>query len=153
MTDKPRQVYQLSIDAPAQRVWDAITRGELTERYFHGTFVRSDLTPGASFNYYLEPEGLMVEGSVIEADPPRRLVHTWHMVYDPELAADAFSTITYEIEPRSEASCVLTLVHEFESEDATFRKVGGGWSWVLEGLKGVAESAEPLAYVRESARG
>ena len=35
---------------------------------------------------------------MIEADPPRKLVQTWRMLMDPEMAAEGFTRLTYEIE-------------------------------------------------------
>jgi uncharacterized protein YndB with AHSA1/START domain len=40
-----------------------------------------------------------VDGEVIEADPPRKLVQTWRMLMDPEMAAEGFTRLTWEIEP------------------------------------------------------
>jgi uncharacterized protein YndB with AHSA1/START domain len=37
---------------------------------------------------------------VLVADPPRRLVHRWVSYYDPEMAAEEPSRVTWEIEPR-----------------------------------------------------
>ena len=136
----PDQVYEIFIQAPPERVWDAITRGDLTRRYFHGTTVRSTLEPGTPFNYYMDPDDLMVEGTVIASERPRRLVHTWHALWNDDVARDSASTVTWLIEPR-EGGSQLTLLHAFEREGATYREVGGGWSSVLEGLKGVAEAA------------
>ena len=34
---------------------------------------------------------------MIEADPPHRLVTTFRMLMDPEMAAEAFTRITHEI--------------------------------------------------------
>ena len=40
----------------------------------------------------------MVDGEVLEVDPPRRLVQTWRFLYDPELTAEGFTRVTWEIE-------------------------------------------------------
>jgi uncharacterized protein YndB with AHSA1/START domain len=88
----------------------------------------------------------MVEGRVLEAEPPRRLVHTWRSLYDPELAADRPSRVTWEIAEEAPGVCRLTVTHDdFDSETATYRNVAGGWMWVLSGLKSVLETGEPLA--------
>jgi uncharacterized protein YndB with AHSA1/START domain len=136
---KPRQVYRVVIKATPERVWAGITNGDLTSRYFFGTEVRSELQPGSSFDYWLGGE-VMVEGRVIEADPPKRLVHTWHALYNADVAACGFSIVTWEIEEQEPGVSRVTLTHEFESEDATYRSVDGGWIGVLEGLKSVAET-------------
>ena len=39
---------------------------------------------------------LGVDGEVIEADRPRKLVQTWRMVMDPEMAEQGFTRLTWE---------------------------------------------------------
>ena len=47
---------------------------------------------------------VVVDGEVIEADPPRRLVQTWRMVMDEAMTAEGFTRLTYEIEESPAAS-------------------------------------------------
>ena len=48
---------------------------------------------------------VVVDGEVLEADPPHKLVQTWRMLMDPELAAEGFTRLTYEIEQSARAAC------------------------------------------------
>ncbi len=58
---------------------------------------------------------VIVDGEVIEADPPRRLVQTWRMLMDVEdTAAEGFTRITYEIDEIQPGVSKLTLIHELE---------------------------------------
>ena len=41
---------------------------------------------------------------MLEFDPPRRLVHEWRSLYDPELAAEEPSRVTWEIEPQDDGT-------------------------------------------------
>ncbi len=143
---KPHQVYQIFIKASPEQIWDAITKPEFTARYFYGTLVESSLKTGEPFVYYTgDRSATLVEGAVIEADPPRRLVHTWHMLYDPELADEPPSRVTWEIEPGDGGVCKLTVCHDgFETETRTYREVAGGWMMVLSGLKTLLETGAPL---------
>ena len=143
---KPQQVYQVFIKAPPEQVWAGITRPEFTTRYFYETRVKSALAEGSPFEYLSADESqLVVQGEVIEAIPPRRLVHTWNMLYDSDLAADPPSRVTWEIEPVEGGVSKLTVTHDgFERETPTYRTVAGGWSWVLSGLKTLLETGETL---------
>ena len=50
---------------------------------------------------------------MLEFDPPRRLVHGWRSLYNPELAAEEPSRVTWEIEPQDGGYCtLLTVVHD-----------------------------------------
>ena len=85
-------------------------------------------------------------GPTFEFDPPRRLVHEWRSLYDPELAAEGTSRVTWEIEPQDGGVTKLTLVHD-QLEDApkTAASVSGGWMLILSGLKTLLETGDSLA--------
>ena len=86
----------------------------------------------------------MLEGRVLEVDPPRRLVHTFSATHDPVQKRDRPSRVTWEIEPRGKV-CKLTLTHDdFDGETETFKSTGPGWNPVLSGLKTLLETGEPL---------
>lgn len=142
---KPKLVYQIVIKATLQQVWDAITKPEFTKRYYYGCALQSDLTPGSPFNY-ISPDGSpIVEGQVLEAEAPRKLVHSYHSLWPP-LDQDAPTRVTWELEPISQQVTKLTVVHEgFEGETATYQGLqSGGWAWIISNLKTVLETGESL---------
>ncbi len=143
MTEQATQVYQVFIKATPEAIWEAITKPEFTERYFYGQ--RLDTT--ADKRTWHNSQGTLVsEGPVLEYDPPRRLVHGWRSSYDPELAEEDESRVTWEIEPRESGVCLLTVVHDrLEGAPKTAASVAGpGWMMVLSGLKTLLETGEPL---------
>jgi uncharacterized protein YndB with AHSA1/START domain len=138
------QAYQLFIRATPEQIWEAITDPAFSERYFHGG--RVEFADGRRRAY--GPDGaLWGDEAVIESDPPRRLVHGWRSLYDPELAQEKTSRVTWEIEPRDGGVCMLTLIHdELEGAPKTAASVSGaGWMFVLCGLKTLVETGEPLS--------
>ena len=154
------QVYRVYIKTTPQAIWDAITRPEWTERYGYCGRVDFDLRPGGAYTGYSN-EGMRamgapdvaVDGEVLEVDPPRKLVQTFRMVMDEAMAAQGFTRLTYEIEERKNGVTRLTLTHELE--DAPLLAVlmsggmedegaGGGWNWVLSGLKTLLETGQSL---------
>ena len=88
------QVFRVHIKATPERIWDAITTPEWTARYGYRGPSEYDLRPGGAFRS-LANEGMkaigapdvVVEGEVLEVDPPRRLVQTWRMLFEPSQAA------------------------------------------------------------------
>ena len=66
---------------------------------------------------------------MLEYDPPRRLVHSWSSFYDPEMAAEEPSRVTWEIEPQDGGLSLLTVVHDqLEGAPKTAAGVAGpGW--------------------------
>jgi uncharacterized protein YndB with AHSA1/START domain len=156
------QVYRVYIKATAQAIWDAITRPEWSERYGYRVRGDFDLRPGGAYRAYAN-EGmramgapdLIIDGEVVEADPPRRLVITWRMLMDPEIAAEGFTRLTYEIAEGEGGISKLTVIHEVEGKPnlATVLSggmedvgAGGGWNWVLSDLKTLLETGAALEY-------
>ncbi len=141
-TAQTTQVYRVFILATPQQVWDAITKPEFTERYFHG--VRIELRDGRRFSALGD---MTWDEEILESDPPRRLVHRWTSAYDPELAAEEPSRVTWEIEAQENGTTLLTVVHDqLEGAPKTAEGVSGaGWMFVLSNLKTLLETGEPLS--------
>jgi uncharacterized protein YndB with AHSA1/START domain len=155
------QVYRVYIKATPEAIWDAITKPEWTERYGYAARVEYDLRAGGAYRAYPGEEmakyegvpDVVVDGEVIEADPPRRLVQTWRMLMDPELQAEGFTKLTHEIEPGDSGVTKLTVIHDLENApklaallagENEAEGAGGGWAWVLSGLKTVLETGSEL---------
>ena len=154
------QVYRVFIRATPQAIWDAITSPEWTQKYGYGGRAEYDLRPGGAYRA-LAPEAMLamgapevvVDGEVVEADPPRKLVQTWRPLWDPELIAEGHKRLTWEIADSGDGITALTVTHELEDAPKTAAQVagtaereagGGGWSWVLSGLKTLLETGKPL---------
>lgn len=143
LTMSDTHVYELYIRATPERVWQAITDGELTRQYYFGSPVSSDWSVGARFEM-TSPDGsqVWVEGGVLEVDPPRRLVQSFTAHWDEEMSQDSPSRVTWEIEPSGDASR-LRVTHDGLSPAAA-RQVSGGWPQILSGMKTLLETGEPL---------
>ncbi|MGE0027194.1 MAG: SRPBCC domain-containing protein [Thermoleophilia bacterium] len=133
------QVYEVVIRATPEAIWQAITTPDFTRRYFHGAHITN--TPER--HLALAPDGrVWGDEATLEWDPPRRLVHGWRSLYDPVLATEPESRVTWEIAPRDDGHCLLTVTHDrLEASPGTAAGVSGaGWMSVLDGLKAVLES-------------
>ena len=49
-----------------------------------------------------------------EADPPRKLVHSYRFLFSEDLEAEGLTRVTWKIEKLSAASSRLTVIHELE---------------------------------------
>jgi uncharacterized protein YndB with AHSA1/START domain len=161
MTTATQQIYRVYIKATPEAIWDAITKPEWTARYGYGGLADFDLRPGGAFKVHADenflasgaPE-IIVDGEVLEADPPRKLVQTWRMLMDPTMADEGFTTLTYEIDPLPDGtSSRLTLTHDLVDAPALAAMVagehedqgaGGGWAWVLSDLKTLLETGDRI---------
>lgn len=164
-TDLTTQVFRVWIKASPERIWAAITDPEWNGRYGYAAPSFYELKPGGSFhstandqmkqfgvaNGFAVPDTI-VDGEVVEADPPRKLVQTWRMLMDPTSAAEPFTTLTYEIEDTKTQPgvCKLTVTHQLTGAPATAAMVagtndggaGGGWAWILSDLKTLVETGK-----------
>jgi uncharacterized protein YndB with AHSA1/START domain len=142
LTAQTTQVYSVFILATPEQIWEAITKPEFTARYFHGA--RIEVRDGRRYSSL--GEDLEWDEPVLEEDPPRRLVHSWVSAYDPEMAAEEPSRVTWEIEPRERGMTLLTVVHDrLEGAPKTAVGVAGeGWMFVLSNLKTFLETGAPL---------
>jgi len=94
---------------------------------------------------------LAIEGEVVEAEPPHKLVLNWHMVMDATTTAEKFTRLTYEIAQTQAGVSKLTLTHDMTGAPATGsilagrfedQGAGGGWAWVLSDLKSLLETGK-----------
>jgi len=162
------QVYRVWIKASREKIWAAITDPEWNGRYGYAAPGYYDLRKGGSYtstanqgmkdfgaaNGFEVPD-VIVDGEVLEADPPRLLVQTWRMLMDPTTAAEPFTTLTFLIEDSKTQPGVskLTVTHELAGAPATATMVagtedagaGGGWAWILSDLKTMLETEKTFA--------
>jgi uncharacterized protein YndB with AHSA1/START domain len=139
---RPAHVYRVFIRSSAERVWEALTDGHITKRYFYEGRMTSDWEAGSPYTLVAPDGGAMIVGEVLEATRPRRLVMSFRFVS----RKDAPSRLMWEIEQRGQA-CMVTLTHQFERRDGSFESVDDpmGWQFILSNLKTVLETGEPLA--------
>jgi uncharacterized protein YndB with AHSA1/START domain/DNA-binding transcriptional ArsR family regulator len=143
-TAAPAFVSSIYIRATPQAIWRAITETDYTLRYYYGNAVESDWRPGSTYRMTVDGE-LQIEGQVVEADPPRRLVQTFHAVWDEGVAADPPTRVTWEIEEADPGVCRVTLVHDgLLAGSSTLEQVSGGWPYILSGLKTLLETGTGL---------
>lgn len=143
------QVYQLYIRASQEEVWDAITNPAIVAKFFHGAQIESTYEVGTRLRS-LSPDGSDVWGdnTILECDPPHRLVHTWRSLYDPVLAAEPESRVTWEIEAQPGGLAKLTLIHDLLDASPKTAASVRGWSYIVSNLKTVLETGEALPPVK-----
>jgi uncharacterized protein YndB with AHSA1/START domain len=137
------QIYQVFIKASPEAIWEAITTPEFTVKYFHGARIR---VVGDRISSHGPDGDVWGDDTVYECEPPRRLSYGWRSLYDPEMAEEQPSRVTWEIEPRPGDLCLLTVTHDrLEGAPKTAASVAGpGWMFVLSGLKTLLETGAPL---------
>ncbi|HLM04078.1 MAG TPA: SRPBCC domain-containing protein [Blastococcus sp.] len=167
--ERTLQVYRVYIKVTPEKVWQAITDPEWNGRYGYGAPQFFELRPGGSYRSTASEEmrkvsdemgygipDVVVDGEVLEAHPPRKLVQTFRMLMSPDAAADGFTQLTYEISEVAPGVSRLTVTHDVTGAPSLAAVVagayedqggggGGGWAWILSDLKSLLETGSVLA--------
>jgi uncharacterized protein YndB with AHSA1/START domain len=136
-----RFVYSIYINAPAEKIFHALTDGPTTREYWFHENV-SDWKIGSKWSHRrLDGSADDVVGTVLENDPPHRLVTIWAAPAAPDDPAQQ-SRVTFEIEPVG-GVCRLTVTHD-ELPPDQLDDAASGWSSVLSSLKSLLETGKSL---------
>lgn len=144
---KPEFVYVIYIEAPAAKVWEALTNGEHT-RHFWSRYVQSDWKVGARVEFLrADKSKLSHDGEVLEIDPPRRLVMTFDVT--AEGLPEKPSRVTYELEGVHDGT-KLTVIHDdFAPDSKVLPGIQKGWPAILSSMKTYLESGRAMSMTDE----
>ena len=154
--DATTLVHRVYIRATPQAVWDAITQPEWNRRYGYPGWSEYQLRPGGAFRGMAGPEmqamgapDVIVDGEVVEVDPPHRLVQTGRFCWGDAVRAEGFQRVTWETAEELGGVTRLTVTHELAGaplsaaqvgSSAPLEQGGGGWSFILSDLKTLLET-------------
>jgi uncharacterized protein YndB with AHSA1/START domain len=137
------KVFEIYIKTTPERLWEAITDGEMRKKYTFGVGVTSDWTEGSSYTAGVPGVVDISAGENLEVDPPRRLVQSFNALWSDDVKAEGTSRVTWEITPVGEDSVALTVTHD-ELREGANDEIYGGWPQILSGLKTLLETGETL---------
>ena len=139
MSDTITHRYQIFIESTAEKVWEALTSSEISPQYYFGTAVISNWNEGDEYTYvYPDKSGNMIEGQVLEIDPPRKLVQTFNALWEPDAKAMGQSKVTWLLE-QEPTVCKLTLIHEELKNVPYAQGIIEGWARIMSGMKSLLE--------------
>jgi uncharacterized protein YndB with AHSA1/START domain len=155
------RVHRVYINAPAQKVWDAITDPQWNGQYAFRAQSEYDLRPGGAYRVVSPPQmremgapEVLIDGEVLECEAPLRVVQTWRAHFTPETSAEGFTRLTWELEEEPAGITRLTVTHDVANAPAValatagddpLGQGGGGWAWILSDLKTFLETGSPAA--------
>lgn len=137
-------IYVTYIVSTPEKVFEAITKPEVTRRYWGHDNV-SDWRPGSRWQHVRADDARTVQlvGEVIESSPPSRLVISWA---NESEAADpaAYSRVSFDIEPYDDM-VRLTVTHDdLVVGSGMANGVTKGWPIVLSSMKSYLETGRGL---------
>jgi uncharacterized protein YndB with AHSA1/START domain len=140
-TSKPKFVYVSYIATTPEKLWQALTSGEFTEKYWFGSRVESDWKVGSPFKIHTGVADKDWLGKVLQSDPPRLLSFSFRVAGNTE----HFTRVVFQIEQHG-PMVKLTLTHDEldEKDDKFFTGISQGWPAVLSNLKSLLEGGHTL---------
>lgn len=146
-------VYVTFIRTTPEKLWQALREPEFTKKYWMGTTQECEWKTGSPWRILFSDGRVADSGEVVEIDPPRKLVLKWQNHMFPEMTAEGYSRLTYELEPQGEM-VKLTVLHEMDvKESKLIKAVSGGWPILLSSLKSLLETGEALKVPMEAPKG
>ena len=131
----------IMINAPAPKVWDALTRPAMRKKWFFGVDTETDWKEGSPIVHRGKFEGKPYEdkGIVKEFEPGKRLVHThWSSMSGRPDKPENYETIRYSLKDKNGGTEVI--VDEDNIADAKQRETSEKiWKQALGELKKVVE--------------
>jgi uncharacterized protein YndB with AHSA1/START domain len=141
-----KRVYRVVINGSQERIFEELTRTEgLVPAVFNSRMVTTGRTPGARMQMRTASgEHVIVDGQIVEYDPPRRFSHT-HRFTNLD---DPVCKVTYDLKPVAGGVEVTMTVDDFPAGTKTAREMERGGNFILQTLKAVVETGRPALGTR-----
>ena len=141
----------ITINAPAEKVWDILTNPAQTRKYMFGCETVSDWMVGSPLLWQMVYEGkdfVAVKGAIVDIQPGKYLAYT---TIDPNNPAmedipENYLTVTYELTSDGPATTLRVTqgdyrkVAEGAKRYAEAYNGGEGWNPILVQVKAIAET-------------
>lgn len=131
----------VTINAPAARVWEALTNPELIKQYLFGADVISDWKVGSPITYKGTYQGKAYEdkGRVLIAEPEKQLLIThWSPLSGTADLAENYHRVSYELASEN-GRTQLTITQDNNASQEEQERNAAFWRTVLEGMKKLLE--------------
>jgi uncharacterized protein YndB with AHSA1/START domain len=131
-------LYQTIINATPEKVWHALTTPEFTKMYWFGRSVVSDWKIGSEVKIITPDGNIEVKGTVLEAEPGKRLSYTWGSGTQTDK-----TKVVFEITQMGPLVKLL-ITHDIDMSGSGAVQAASGWTLILCGLKTYLETGKPL---------
>jgi uncharacterized protein YndB with AHSA1/START domain len=125
------------VNAPASKVWEALTNPAMVKQYLFGTDVQSDWKKGSSITYTGEWDGKKYKdkGVILEIEPEKYLLSTyWSSMSGTEDKPENYQKVGYRLTPEGERTKLIITQENAKTQEAADHSKKN-WEMVLGGLK------------------
>jgi uncharacterized protein YndB with AHSA1/START domain len=133
---------QITINAPADAVWEALTDPAKVKQYMFGTEMQTDWAVGSPIAWRGKWKGETYEdkGEVLAFEPHTLLRTThWSPMGGSEDKPENYHTVTYELDERDGTTILSVAQDNNASQEEADSMAENNWGPVLEGIKKVVE--------------
>ena len=142
---EPTTVYTIYIASTPEKVWQALTSAEFSQKYFFGNSVAIEQRVGGAFIVRTPDGSLHISGEVFECDPPRKLTHSFNVNWPALIEKLGPTLVSYQIEPAGNAvKLTMTESHDRPIDDDILSGGRQGWPAILSSLKSLLETGAAL---------
>jgi uncharacterized protein YndB with AHSA1/START domain len=130
-----------TINVPASKVWDAITKPEMIKQYLFDTDVTSNWKVGSPITYKGEWEGKAFEdkGKILEIEREKLLVSTyWSPLSGVPDSPEYYHRVAYRLSEK-DGKTEVTITQDNNSSEDERAHSEKNWQMVLEGIKKLLE--------------
>ena len=141
MSDLKSAVFKVHIEAPIERVWDALTReGEKLPFFYNSVMHTPSLAPGSALRMRSENgKNTAVVGDILEVERPHRFTHTMKFTqYE-----DPASKVTYELTEKDGGTELIMLLDKVPTGTKSGGYMMSGGPFITQTLKALVEQGRP----------
>lgn len=138
---------EIEVGVPPEQVWRAITDPTLTRRYVFGCDIEGEWRPSSRWRYHSGGR-TVIDGDVLEVDPPRLLRLSASSRWDPRAAGDPPFRITWSVEPAAPGRSRVRITFDGFATEAASRREGESVELLVRGLRNVVDPEAAAALRR-----
>ncbi|HVD98499.1 MAG TPA: SRPBCC family protein [Cytophagaceae bacterium] len=129
------------INAPIEKVWDALTNPVMIKKYFFGTEAVSDWKVGSPLIFRGEWEGKAYEdkGIILELEKNKKLKYNyWSSFSGTEDIPENYANITYELAREGNVT-IFTLTQDGFKDEEQKAHSEKNWKMLMDAMKALIE--------------
>lgn len=142
-TNTSDHVYEIIVGSSPEKIWNALTKSEMTEQYYFGTRVETDWKVGSPLRYTDQQGALSSEGKILEIEPESRLKTTFQPVWI-ESNGSKPSTVSWDLQSLGSSTLVKLTHADIDNETFEAAQMHVGWVFVISSLKSLLETNDAL---------
>ena len=132
----------VKINAPAAKVWEALTTPEILKKFYFGADIVSDWKVGSPIIYKGQWQGKSYEdkGVILTFEPGKLLATThWSPLSGVPDSPENYHKVTYELSEKGGSTTVI-LSQDNNATEEEKKQNDQFWNTMLDGLKKLLES-------------